>query len=52
MITLLVSYGSLMYVDPYGNATATTMLFTRIEKYKAHYQSIGLSEDFIEQFIR
>jgi hypothetical protein len=52
MITLFTVYGSLMYVDPYGLATGYDDVFTRIEKYKSHFQKLGLAESFIEQFIR
>ena len=52
MITLFTVYGSLMYVDPYGQATGYDDVFTRIEKYKTHFSSQALGEHFIEQFIR
>lgn len=52
MLTLFTVYGSLMYVDPYGQAVDYDDVFTRIEKYKAHFEQLGLGEDAIEQFIR
>ena len=52
MITLFTVHGSLMYVDPYGNATGYDDVFTRIEKYRSHFQTLGLPESFIEQFVR
>lgn len=52
MITLFQVTGSLMYVDPQGNSTGYDDVFTRLEKARAHYTSVGLGDKFVEQFIR
>ena len=44
--------GSLIYVDPQGTAIGYEDVFTRIEKARAHYASVGLGEQYVEQFIR
>ncbi|MBM3344483.1 MAG: cupin [Betaproteobacteria bacterium] len=52
MITLFQVTGSLMYVDPHGVSTGYDDVFTRLEKARAHYQAVGLGEDYVERFIR
>ena len=52
MITLFTVHGSLMYVDPEGNATGYDDVFTRIEKYRAHFESVGLGADYVKNFMR
>lgn len=52
MITLFTVHGSLMYVDPDGNATGYDDVFTRIEKYREHFESVGLGSDHVRQFMR
>ena len=52
MITLFTVHGSLMYVDPQGNATGYDDVFTRIEKYRAHFESVGLGADYVKNFMR
>lgn len=52
MITLFTVYGSLMYVDPQGNSTGYDDVFTRIEKYRAHFESVGLGADHVRTFMR
>ncbi len=52
MITLFTVHGSLMYVDPQGAATGYDDVFTRIEKYRDHFESVGLGADFVKQFMR
>ena len=51
MITLFQVTGSLVYVDPDGRATGYDDVFTRIEKARRHYASVGLGEDYVERFI-
>jgi 2,4'-dihydroxyacetophenone dioxygenase len=45
-------HGSLMYVDPQGNATGYDDVFTRIDKYREHFARVGLGEDYVKQFMR
>ena len=52
MITLFTVHGALTYVDPDGNATGYDDVFTRIEKYRAHFESIGLGADYVREFMR
>ena len=52
MITLFMVYGSLIYVDPQGNPTGYDDVFLRIEKYKAHFEKVGLGADYINTFMR
>ena len=52
MITLFTVHGALMYVDPQGNATGYDDVFTRIEKYRAHFENVGLGADYIKRFMR
>ncbi|MFK7962488.1 MAG: 2,4'-dihydroxyacetophenone dioxygenase family protein [Burkholderiaceae bacterium] len=52
MITLFTVHGSLMYVDPDGNAIGNDDVFSRIEKYREHFESVGLGADYVENFMR
>jgi len=52
MITLFTVYGSLMYVDPHGNATGYDDVFTRIERYRQHFEAVGLGADYVKTFMR
>ena len=52
MITLFTVHGALMYVDPQGNATGYDDVFTRIEKYRAHFDNVGLGADYVKNFMR
>jgi 2,4'-dihydroxyacetophenone dioxygenase len=52
MITLFTVSGSLMYVDPQGNATGYDDVFTRIDRYRAHFESVGLGGDYVRRFMR
>jgi len=52
MVTLFTVHGSLMYVDPQGNATGYDDVFTRIDKYREHFARVGLGEDYVKQFMR
>ena len=52
MVTLFTVHGSLMYVDTQGNATGYDDVFTRIDKYRAHFQAVGLGEDYVKRFMR
>ena len=52
MITLFTVHGSLMYVDPQGNATGYDDVFTRIEKYRVHFENVGLGADYVKNCMR
>jgi len=52
MVTLFTVHGSLMYVDPQGNATGYDDVFTRIDKYRAHFEKVGLGADYVKRFMR
>jgi 2,4'-dihydroxyacetophenone dioxygenase len=52
MITLFTVHGALMYVDPQGNSTGYDDVFTRIEKYRAHFENVGLGADHVKRFMR
>ena len=52
MITLFTVNGALIYVDPQGNATGYDDVFARIERYRAHFESVGLGADYVKRFMR
>lgn len=52
MVTLFHVTGAYIYVDVDGNPTGVEDVFSKIEKAKAHYEKVGLGEDFVAQFIR
>jgi len=52
MVTLFTVHGSLMYVDPQGNSLGYDDVFTRIDKYREHFERVGLGADFVTQFMR
>ena len=39
-------------LDPQGNATGYDDVFTRIEKYRAHFENVGLGADYVKRFMR
>jgi hypothetical protein len=41
-----------MYVDTEGRSTGYDDVFTRIEKYRAHFDRVGLGADHVRLFIR
>ncbi len=51
MVTMFTVHGALMYVDTQGNATGYDDVFTRIEKYRAHFEAVGLGADYVKTFI-
>jgi len=52
MITLFTVHGALMYVDSLGNATGYDDVFTRIERYRAHFEAAGLGADHVRRSMR
>lgn len=52
MITLFHVTGSLLYCDVDGGVIGADDVFTKLELAKKHYKSVGLGEDFVQQFVR
>ena len=52
MITLFHVTGSLLYCDEVGNVVGAEDVFTKLEKAKEYYKSIGLGEEYVNQFVR
>ena len=52
MITMFHVTGAYIYVDPDGNPTGIEDVFSKIAAARAHYESVGLGADFVDQFIR
>jgi 2,4'-dihydroxyacetophenone dioxygenase len=52
MITLFQVNGAMIYVDPDGNTLGYEDVFTKIDLCRRHYTSVGLGEEFVDQFIR
>ena len=51
MLTLFHNFGPLIMVDENGKQTGFEDVFTRIERVKMHYQSVGLSSDVLDRII-
>jgi len=51
-VTMFTVHGALMYVDTQGHATGYDDVFTRIEKYRAHFEAVGLGADYVKNFMR
>lgn len=52
MITLFHATGGYIYLDSDGNAIGYEDVFTKIEKCRKHYESIGLGADYVKRFVR
>jgi quercetin dioxygenase-like cupin family protein len=52
MATLFHVSGAYVYVDPDGTVTGIEDVFTKIDKARRHYESVGLGADFVERFVR
>jgi len=52
MITMFHVTGAYIYVDPDGNPTGIEDVFSKVAAARAHYESVGLGADFVDQFIR
>jgi 2,4'-dihydroxyacetophenone dioxygenase len=52
MITYFQVNGVMFYCDPYGNYTGYEDVFTKVDMCRKHFSSVGLGEDFVDQFIR
>lgn len=52
MITFFNIHGAMIYVDDAGKPTGYEDVFTKIAMCRAHYESVGLGGDYIDQFVR
>lgn len=52
MITLFTVHGALMYVDPQGESIGYDDVFTRIDKYREHFDKVGLGAEHVRRFMR
>ena len=52
MITLFHVTGALLYCDPDGKVEGAEDVFPKFELAKKHYASVGLGEDYVQQFVR
>ena len=52
MITLFHVTGAYIYVDVDGNTVGVEDVFSKLEKAREHYKTVGLGEEFVDQFIR
>lgn len=52
MITLFHISGALIYLDEEGRTTGFDDVHTKIQTCRAHFQSVGLGAEYVEQFIR
>ena len=52
MLVLFHNFGPLLHVDEKGNPTGYEDVFTRIEKVRTHYRSIGLGDEVVDAMIR
>lgn len=52
MITMFHVTGTLLYCDVDGKVVGKDDVFTKLQKAKEYYASIGLGEDFVQQFVR
>ncbi len=52
MITYFQVNGVMVYVDPWGKTIGYEDVFTKIDMCRAHYQAVGLGEDFVDRYIR
>ena len=52
MITMFTVHGALIDLDPQGNATGYDDVFTRIDRYRAHFEAVGLGADHVKRFMR
>lgn len=52
MATLFHVTGGYTYVDPYGVALGYEDVFTKLEKARLYYESLGLGPDYVQRFVR
>ncbi|AKE88319.1 MULTISPECIES: 2,4'-dihydroxyacetophenone dioxygenase family protein [Rhodococcus] len=52
MATLFHVSGAYIYVDVDGNTVGIEDVFSKIDKARAHYETVGLGADYVDRFIR
>ncbi len=52
MLTMFQIHGAMVYLDEADNITSVDDVFTRIEQCRAHFASVGLGADYVDQFVR
>jgi 2,4'-dihydroxyacetophenone dioxygenase len=52
MLTMFQIHGAMVYLDEADRVTAVEDVFTRIEQCRAHFASVGLGADYVDQFVR
>ena len=52
MITFFNISGAMIYLDAEGRQTGYEDVFTKLEMCRAHYESVGLGADYVDQFVR
>ena len=52
MNTLFQVNGVMSYVDPWGKPTGFEDVFTKLDRCRRHYESVGLGRDYVDQFVR
>ena len=52
MITFFNIAGAMIYLDEQGSQIGYEDVFTKIEMCRAHYESVGLGADYVDQFVR
>ena len=52
MITLFHVCGALVYYDEQDNAVGHDDVHTKIEMCKRHFETCGLGQNYVKQFIR
>ena len=52
MLTIFTVYGALVYVDENGNSAGYDDVYTRLEKYRNHFDAVGLGADTVREFMR
>ena len=52
MMCLFHNFGPIIYVDEEGRQVGMDDVFTRLEKFKAHCEQVGIAADYVKQMIR
>ncbi len=52
MITFFNISGAMIYLDAEGRQTGYEDVFTKLAMCRAHYESVGLGTDYVDQFVR
>ena len=52
MLTMFQIHGAMVYLDDNNAVTSVDDVFTRIDQCRAHFASVGLGADYVDQFVR